>query len=173
MTNLPEEINSLPEEIQPQNDLWPDIKRRILRKKRNTQALLAFAGALLVCGASAAVVLYLRNYPAQYSENNLKSRFSAVLSTLERMEAQYSQIRSELLSLIDSKQEALKDEDRSMIHSSIAAIEANLADIKMILEENQTSHSLILALAGRYREEYRLLSKTARFLNDALVLKGE
>ena len=162
---------SLPREVAPQRDLWPEIEARLGRRvvhgpwKQWGRVAMAVAAALI----AAVLVLIVRQQapaPLESPEASLPSLdrgtvrpASSYVETSERVRAENGlmQVRKDLLRSIAERRDDLDPRTVELIDSNLELIDRAIDDIYRALEENPGNRGLEALLAATYQREVDLL----------------
>ncbi|MDH3646022.1 MAG: hypothetical protein OER80_04540 [Gammaproteobacteria bacterium] len=171
---LMERAAALPDEINPNRDLWPVIASRLtpaIQSKPSSRSSvwpIALAAGLALAVLSSAITWTVANR-ADVSPD----RIAAVITEPARpyvQDAELVQIRQELTAALDDNLMRLSPKTRRKVSANLLEIHESLAEIRMALDADPNNGFLHQLLYTTYQQELGLLSNINRV---ALTLPDE
>lgn len=156
---------SLPAEVEPARDLWPEIEGRLPGKEkthRYFRVSLAVAAVALV-----GVALSLLRAPESESRFRPVERIEAVqaanqAATMQGVRLEYREARAELLEVVQARSGEISPETERVIERNLALIDQAIVDIETALAENPGEGRLDRHLYLAYARQIELLRWAAR-----------
>lgn len=159
---LQQAVASLPREIRPERDLWPEIAGRLVERRAASGGgwwRLA-AAVILMAGALAAAALLRPPTP---------SRLAAAAPEAETMPAAYMRQRdgvvhahSDLIAVVSRQRGRLDESTAAVLSTAVAELESATAELEAALARSPGDRRLRLALAAAYRREAGWTSRLNR-----------
>lgn len=172
---------SLPLEIRPPRDLWPEIAGRLPTRRSPRSGPLPLAPApskpwrlQLAAAVLALLVLSVplsvwwagrREQPAPAlpaTTAALPGAATARQAELARSEDRVLLTRSDLTAAIERRRDVVDDDLVRVLESSTRLLDQAIGEIRSALERDPENRRLLLQLAARYRQESRLLQTISR-----------
>lgn len=175
LRNLLDETRNLPEEIQPDQDLWSGIQARIegrvvefpQRPRRGTAILryaLPVAAAVLVLVSAG---LYVNLGEIQVPAPTPVPVQVNTSANTEDADARVHEAKEKLLEALRAQEDTLSPEVIAAVEESLAVIENAISDLQMALLDDPENPHLENMLIAVYESEMGLLEQALR-----LVSKG-
>jgi hypothetical protein len=181
LKELLETARSLPRNIMPDRDLWPDIEN-VLQKAQPGRSFLngfrahpaiffraiALAAAVLVIVFSATfITIALRNKHISLSsalEDNSSTGLpvSAVESDYSSAEAEYLRAVQNLQAVLNTREQYLSSETRAVIDRNIKTINDAVTEIRNALGKNPGNRQLHTLLMASYQNKIELMYWAAK-----------
>lgn len=173
------QVGTLPREVEPARDLWPDIRSRIGDQapgREPVEPAGPFAlswGWALAAGVAVASLSVLFTWLALRAPAEAPVQVAAVEPTpveaiqpvsygrYARLGPEYVEVRAQLLERFRARLAGLPDETRLRIEQDLATIQRAADDIDAALAGDPASRLLNQLLLSTYQEELRLYSKVA------------
>jgi hypothetical protein len=123
------------------------------------------SGLVVAVALVAAVLLGQRGEPPQENAAPLSSRISlaarAALVALGSDEVEFEAARTELLQVLDARQDEIPEETRATVSENLEIIEDQIAAISAELSRDPENPRLARLLAAAYQRELELLQRAA------------
>ena len=148
-------FSSLPKSIQPERDLWEDIKSKTAVKKNynfnyKIKFLAIAASFIFIILFSAIMFFYSRNINSD----------TKILRHFNSASGEYNKARESLISTLHSKEVAINKETIDIIESNLLIMDQAINEIKAAINKEPDNQSLVLMLADTYHKETKLLLST-------------
>lgn len=155
---------SLPSEIQPQRDLWPQIEAQIGARRapsRRRPWLLALAAALALVAVTAGVTWQLAQSQLAVPATGVMAELAAG-GTVNRAAAEVQYMRTQLTQSLEANLSRLPPDSRKVIVENLLEIRASLVAIEQALASNPGNPSLQQLLYTTYERELAVLADANR-----------
>lgn len=173
---LVDSIAGLPDEIQPERDLWPDVEARLEprsnlvrgRFREAERRWIAIAATVLAAVGSLLIAYTLGR---QHSETTtVVARDATPLAVPAALsdtdfadaEAEFRSARDELLATLESRRDSLSPETRRVVDANLKVIDEAIERISSALVEDPLNPRLANQLASAYRRQIDLLQRANR-----------
>ena len=169
LQGISRDATELADTIEPDSDLWPEIKIRLgapavdLGSGRRHATRISPLGYALATAAVIAIVI------GAGVIRNVQSPTTTIPAPVEVSEAEreYQKAKSELLIALDARAESLAPETLATVRENLVIIESALADIQYALSENPDDPVLEQMLYAAYQYEVNLLHLAVRLANNS------
>lgn len=150
---------SLSKSIQPERDLWEDIKSKIPIKKSfnftKKFRFLAIAASFIIISLFSIVTFY-------YNFN--KNSDARILKQFNSASRDYEKARKDLISALHSKEGIINKETIVIIENNLIIMDQAINEIKIAVNKEPDNQSLVLMLADTYQKETKLLLSTKELI---------
>lgn len=162
------QLKSLPNEVQPEHDLWPTIEDRLQVHPSRVNRWLtgAVAASILV---SVGLTVFLVKSQQQISQLQEQS-VVAQSHNLQQVEQQYQLAKAGLLTEL-SKIEAFSSEpSREALEKQLDLIDAAIKQIKQAMQQEPNNPFLAQMLVNTYQQQLTMLEKLSNSRGIEVIL---
>jgi len=173
---LLDRARSLPRELAPERDLFPEVARRIRTAEvaraqaRATSArawfprpLAAATAAVVLVVATATATLWLARAPSMPSSPEA----IAALAARVRERDGVADVHASLVAILESRSDALPPEVVASLAENLRSFDRAVAEIHVALENHPSEATLAFLLAETHRREAELLERLEWWLGDS------
>jgi hypothetical protein len=149
-------FSSLPQSIEPENDLWPEIKKKITQvkyKSINSRIRFAAIAASFVLVITFSLTMVFVNY-------NNSSKEAKIINQFNEASKEYNLARIQLVKALHAKEGILKKETIDIIENNLIIIDQAIGEIKVAIKKEPENQSLVIMLADTYHKETDMLLST-------------
>jgi hypothetical protein len=156
-------LASLPRELQPENDLWPDIESRIEpRRRRGTWAWQAAAAIALVAVSSLITANLVRRSDTTvartYAPDAQAQVTKAAFGPLYSLNAEYDTARQQLATDLEQRLAGMPPSARQKLQANLAELHRAAAEINAALARQPGDPLLEELLLNTYQDEIGVLA---------------
>ena len=165
-------LASLPRELQPARDLWPDIESRLEpRGRRGAWAWQAAAAIVLVAVSSLVTATLVRRADAPVARTSTQASQAAVMPTTfgpsYSLNAEYDMARRQLATDLEQRLAGMPPSARQKLEANLAEMHRAAAEINVALAR-QPGHPLLEELLlNTYQDELGVLASVNQLTGTA------
>ena len=165
-------LASLPRELQPARDLWPDIESRLEpRGRRGAWACQAAAAIVLVAVSSLVTATLVRRADAPVARTSTQASQAAVMPTTfgpsYSLNAEYDMARRQLATDLEQRLAGMPPSARQKLEANLAEMHRAAAEINVALAR-QPGHPLLEELLlNTYQDELGVLASVNQLTGTA------
>ena len=149
-------VRALPRRMDPPNDLWPMVRRRLVRKRRPGWGALAAAAVLLIALTSVVTALLLDRRDATTAP------LASGAAAIQTVEAGYVEQALELEAALEQGRERLAPETITIVEQNLEVIAEAIAESRAALEEDPANQDLRILLRTGHQQRVALLEQAVR-----------
>ena len=145
--------------VEPPDDLWPGIRKRLAERVRSpwTTSRLAVAAVLLVGISSALTLLIGGELRKPVSLDKSNTAYVEAELQHRAMGPQFVQARTDLVLSLEKELEELSPVSRKVLAENLNSIDEAITQINVALEDNPNSGLLLHLLLSTYTDQLTLL----------------
>ena len=164
LNQLATQTRRLPATLEPDRDLWPEIKARIEGEVEvfSTRRRLLFAGNAIPFALAASAVLAVAFGLLVLTRYSPESSEPVVINDYESIEQEYRNAKAALLATLRSPDSYVSEETLTTIEESLEVIGKAVSDIRLALEVDPNNPHLERMLMATYNAEINLLHQAVR-----------
>ena len=150
-------LTSLPDSINPPNNNWKFIKKKINLKHKLSPIYfvkLSFAAFSLI-----SIILFTSIYFNIKKSKDINKQPN-ILSEFNIATKEYNKAKKKLLNTINNKKQYLNEDTINSIKTNIAIIDNAINDITIALINDPSNNMLAMQLANTYQQQIKLILKT-------------
>lgn len=157
--NFLNRFSTLPKSIQPDRNLWENIKKRISIKKSfnfsNNYKFPAIAASFIIITLFSVLTFY---------NNYSKSSDTRILKQFNSASREYEKARKDLVSALHSKEGIINKDTIDIIENNLLIMDQAINEIKTAINKEPDNQRLVLMLADTYQKETNLLLSTKKLI---------
>lgn len=188
LRSLREQAASLPRDLEPDRDLWPEIETRlaptrVMRVEFAARGPLAWLGlrtawaqwatiaaaAMLLIVASSVITAYFTGALGPAGDPfaggaGLAQPVSTILTELEPAEVGYARAIEDLIQALDEHRDELDPDTVTAIEANLRVIDRAIRRARTAIEQDPEDPTLARALTDNYRRKLEFLERTNRLI---------
>lgn len=158
---LREALAALPREVEPEHDLWSEIRAQLdLKRARG----IPFRAARWIAAAAALVLITATTTWAVVRQRASASDQAATVALL----ADFERSASELQASLDRRQASLDPRTRAILERSLRTIDGAIAEARVALAERPEDPAIQAFVASAFRQKIDFLRRA----NDVATVMG-